>query len=304
VPDPTFRDVSGDWIGDAEVAKLVDEETSAHRVWTGRDAWVERFGEDFLISHPHGDAVMADELLIWANGVGLRLGRIFVRQLVKQPGERDVPRLVGGDAGADLSGVVTERGLRFAVDFGAGYSVGLFCDQRENRAYLETLRPRRVLNCFAYTGAFSVAAARAGAETLSVDLAKKALETGRRNLVLNDYEDAARHRFFVDDVFSVLPRLARRGECFDVIVLDPPTFSRGKGGRVFRFAENFPELVGLATALLTKGGRALLSTNLRELDAGALLELAGGGAIDPQAPAAGRARAGCSSFVWITRPAG
>lgn len=296
--------MSGEWISAAEVDRLGTEGTSAHRVWTGWDAWIERLGDDFLISSPNGDVTMAGELREWAGTIGLRMGRVFGRRLVKQPGERDVPRLLEGGAGEELGGVVSERGLRFSVDFAAGYSVGLFCDQRKNRAYLEKLRPGRVLNCFAYTCAFSVAAARAGAETLSVDLAKKALETGRRNFALNNFEDPVRHHFFTDDVFAVLPRLARRGEKFDAIVLDPPTFSRGKSGRIFRAGKNFPALVDLATGVLAEGGRMLLSTNSRELDAAALLSMAEGWTIDLHAPAAGRMQAGCSSFVWVIRRAG
>jgi len=162
--------------------------------------------------------------------------------------------------------VVTERGLRFGVDFSAGYSVGLFCDQRLNRAHLESLQPRRVLNCFAYTCAFSVAAARAGAETLSLDLSRKSLERGRANLALNDLAGDA-HRFIADDVFAVLPRLARRGERFDAIILDPPTFSRGAKGDVFRAERDLGALLEQAFSLAKPGAHILLSTNARGLNA-------------------------------------
>lgn len=291
--------MTGDWIGGAELARLADEGTTAHRVWTGRDSWIERFGDDFLMSDPAGAAGNLVELEAWAEAAGQVVRRVFVRQLVKQPGEQDVPRLVRGDPNADLSVVVLERQLRFGVNFGAGYSVGLFCDQRENRGYLESLHPVRVLNCFAYTCAFSVAAARAGAVTLSVDLAKKSLMTGRENFALNGLEDPVRHRLIADDVFAVLPRLARRGERFDVIVLDPPTFSRGKGGRIFRAAEDFASLVELGRELLSAGGRMLLSTNARDLGALDLKRFAPGLAGDALAPVASAPAPGCSSFVWI-----
>ncbi len=291
--------MSGEWISPGNLKRLAAEGTTAHRVWTGRSAWIERFGDDFLISDPAGHAVNLAELGDWAAAAGLAIGRVFVRKLVKQPGEDDVPLLVRGDQSGDLGAVVLERGLRFSVNFAAGYSVGLFCDQRENRAFLESLNSRRVLNCFAYTCAFSVAAARAGAETLSVDLSKRSLATGRRNFELNGLERSASHRFIADDVFAVLPRLARRGEEFDVIVLDPPTFSRGAGGKVFRAAEGFASLVELGCRVLAEGGRMLLSTNARDLGSSELRQFAAGLSVDRSAPVGGDPLQGCSSFVWV-----
>ncbi len=291
------------WIAASVLRDLAAEGTTAHRVWSGRGSWIERFGEDFLVSDPDGDDGMVRECRAWADANGLGVGRIFLRTLVRQPGRDDVPRLVEGDAGAGTRSMATERGLRFEIDFGAGYSVGLFCDQRENRAWLESVRPGRVLNCFAYTGAFSVAAARAGAETLSVDLAAKALETGRRNLELNGLADG-RHRFFADDVFAVLPRLARRGERFDAVVLDPPTFSRGKGGRIFRAADDYERLVELAVDVLADGGRMLLSTNSREFDRDSLGRVAAGLRVDEGAPSSEGVLPGTSSTVWVRRGVG
>jgi 23S rRNA (cytosine1962-C5)-methyltransferase len=258
------------------LAALQAGDTTAHRLWTGPDGWIERFGDDYLVSAPAEDAGrrMADELPAWLDSLALTPRRIFVRQLVKQPGQDDKPLQISGpDLPAEAA--VSERGLRFGVDFSAGYSVGLFCDQRANRAHLETLRPQRVLNCFAYTCAFSVAAARAGAETLSLDLSRKSLDRGRANLALNDL-NLAGHRFLADDVFAVLPRLARRGEKFDVIILDPPTFSRGAKGHVFRAERDLGTLLDEARELATPGAHILISTNAREIDVDALRRLAAG----------------------------
>lgn len=268
--------MNGRLIAPSTLAQLKAEGTNAHRLWTGPDGWVERYGADFLVSAPGiaGVERIAAALPGFLADLGLEVGRVFGRCLVKQPGEDDRPRLLSGEI-LSPEVVVTERGLRFGVDFSAGYSVGLFCDQRENRAHLEASRPRRVLNCFAYTCAFSVAAARAGAETLSLDLARKSLDRGRANLALNDLAGDA-HRFIADDVFSVLPRLARRGEKFDAIILDPPTFSRGAKGRVFRVERDLPTLLAQAVDLAEPGARILLSTNSRELDVEALRRIARG----------------------------
>ncbi|MFY8216566.1 MAG: class I SAM-dependent methyltransferase, partial [Chthoniobacterales bacterium] len=208
------------WISPDQWTALSAENTNAYRVGTGVSAWVERFGDDCFISAVSDSAAAAlkDELDKFANQRGWSPRRVFYRRLVKQPGESDVPELLAGPP--DLAPVVEicERGLRALIDFRAGYSVGWFCDQRENRAWMETnLKPEKVLNCFAYTGAFSLAAARAGAITTSVDLSKKSLLRARENFEVNQFGKVA-HRFIADDVFAVLPRLARRGEKYDVIV--------------------------------------------------------------------------------------
>ncbi|MDD5199417.1 MAG: class I SAM-dependent methyltransferase [Terrimicrobiaceae bacterium] len=252
----------------AELSALAAEDTTAHRLWTGADGWVERFGDDYLVSAADDGGQIVGYLPEWLAALGLRAARIFVRRLVKQPGGDDKPTQTFGAVGP-METIVTERGLRFGIDFSAGYSVGLFCDQRANRAYLETLRPLRMLNCFAYTCAFSVAAARAGAETLNLDLSRKSLDRGRANLALSGFE-GGRHRFIADDVFAVLPRLARRGERFDAIVLDPPTFSRGAGGRVFRAERDLCGLLERALDLIEPGGRVLLSSNAQHLDVAAI----------------------------------
>lgn len=258
----------------AELAALEREHTNAHRLWTGPEGWVERFGDDYLVSTAGKDSAIVERLPGWLEELGLRAKRAFARQLVKQPGQDDKPVQVSGETGP-METTVTERGLRFGLDFAAGYSAGLFCDQRANRAHLESLRPKRVLNCFAYTCAFSVAAARAGAETLSLDLSRKSLDRGRANLALNGLA-TERHRFIADDVFAVLPRLARRGEKFDAILLDPPTFSRNAKGKIFRVERDLGSLLGQALDVAAAGAEILLSTNAREIGAESLRTLARG----------------------------
>src|SRR5439155_7179097 len=166
-----------------------------------------------------------------------------------------------------------EHHLKFGIDFGAGYSVGLFVDQRENRRFVRQTKPKRLLNCFAYTCSFSVAAASAGAQTVNVDLSKKSLERGRRNFELNVLSTEG-HKFIADDVRPVLQRLARRGEKFDMIILDPPTFSRTKGGAAFHVEKDFEDLIAGAVEIADRGGRILLSTNCETLTEQALERMA------------------------------
>jgi 23S rRNA (cytosine1962-C5)-methyltransferase len=159
---------------------------------------------------------------------------------------------------------IRENGLSYWADFHGGYSQGFFLDQRENRKRLRDVsRGQSVLNTFAYTCSFSVAAAKAGAETVSLDLSKPYLDWGRRNFSLNDLEPVRpQHDFIFGDVFEWLKRLANKPRRFDVIILDPPTFSRSKRGKAFRAGTHYPDLVELAGALLKpEGGQLLCCTN-------------------------------------------
>jgi 23S rRNA (cytosine1962-C5)-methyltransferase len=263
--------MSSEWIDAILLSDFQAEGTDAHRLCTTADGWVERFGVDALISFKNLAARdrLASELNFWGTAVGFRYGRMFGRLLPKWNEERQKPRLLFGDSGQNLRTTVTERHLKFGIDFDAGYSVGLFLDQRENRSYLRRLRPKRLLNCFAYTCSFSVAAASVGASTMSLDLSKKSLIRGRDNFALNDLATVG-HRFIIDDVLAVLPRLARRGEKFDAIILDPPTFSRNPRGKAFHVEKDFEGLLNLALKVTAHGAHILLSTNCTAFDHHAL----------------------------------
>lgn len=181
-------------------------------------------------------------------------------QNVKEP-----PRCM---AGAGPKGVlpVRELGLTYELDFRAGYSQGLFIDQRVQKAWVaNNVNPnQRVLNLFAYTCAFSVVAASRGAVTTSVDLSRTYLDWGKRNFSLNGFDPAA-HIFSKGDTAEWLPRFATKGRTWHGIVLDPPTFSRNDDGRVFRIEKDFPELVAASLRVLEPGGWLLCSTNHRAL---------------------------------------
>lgn len=261
------------WLDTAAAEALAREGTDAYRIATGPGCRIERFGDGIIVSHAAADGFPSAvaELERWLEAANVRVSAWYERKLVTAPGRDDAPRRFRG-AGS-TSGLARENGLLFEIDFLAGYSCGLFPDQRSNRKKLRELAPKRMLNTFAYTCAFSVAAAAAGAQTLSLDVSKGSLERGRRNFGHNGLPLDG-HRFIADDVFDVLPRLARRDERFDLIVLDPPTFSRGRKGRVFRAETGYGRLMELAAACLAPGGWILLSTNCSSLDSGALRQLA------------------------------
>jgi len=247
------------WLSPEVMADLALEDTDCYRLASSQGCWIERFGDACLISHTAGiPPGVIDKILGCSNPPPVA---IFARRLVQGPNETDVPKRVwGGTCDTGPRFLVKEAGLRYEVDFSVGYSCGLFLDQRANRARLRALKPGRVLNCFSFTCSFSVCGASAGAQTTSLDLSKQSLLRGRRNFAVNGLVEAG-HRFLADDVFDVLPRLARRGEMFDVIILDPPTFSRGRGGRVFRVESDLLPLVDLALACASPTAHILVSTN-------------------------------------------
>ena len=237
-PDRVQFDESFRWIPRSVLDGFRAEGTDAHRLVSGSSAWIERFGTDLLLSYQRErdrDALLAEVDARCAT-YELPPRRIFGKYLPQQAAERSAPVLLRGDATLPLETEVTEERARFGLDFAAGYSAGFFIDQRANRARLGRSGPVRLLNTFAYTCSFSVVAALAGAETVSIDLSRRSLLRGEENFRRNQLDPKSRHKFIADDVVAVLPRLARRGEKFDAIILDPPSFSRNQSGAAFRGA--------------------------------------------------------------------
>jgi len=255
------------WISTELFEAFEAAETSAHRLFTGTDVWVERLGKDVLVSYKTETArdLALAGLGEWETRAGFQHGRVFSRFLPRQNAERVAPVLVSGDPSVPLDSVVTERGVRYGIDFGAGYSAGLFIDQRANRARVGKSAAKRMLNTFAYTCSFSVVAAMAGAQTLSLDLSKKSLDRGRKNFELNRLSLDG-HRFVADDVLDVLPRLERRGEKFDLIILDPPTFSLGNRGRRWKVEDQIEDLLRAALEVAAPKASILVSTNCTKLN--------------------------------------
>jgi 23S rRNA (cytosine1962-C5)-methyltransferase len=165
-----------------------------------------------------------------------------------------------------------ENGLSFELSFGEGYSVGLFLDQRDNRRRVLTRHISAgfplfaqdtiptVLNTFAYTCGFSVCAAKAGAHTTSVDLSRKYLDWGRHNFIANELDPAA-HEFIHGDTFDWLRRFERKGRRFDLVLLDPPTFSQSKHSGKFQAQKDYGKLVSSALPVVKPGGVLFASTN-------------------------------------------
>jgi 23S rRNA (cytosine1962-C5)-methyltransferase len=204
---------------------------------------------------------------------GVYLKKRVRADLREQDARELAPELPLVGAAAPVEHVVTENGMRIATALGDGLSTGLFVDQRDNRERVRAWAAGgRMLNLFSYTCSFSVAAALGSAtETVSVDLAGRALDRGRRNFELNGL-DPRQHKFWKEDAVKWLARAGRRGERFRTIVLDPPSFSTvGKG--TFSVDKRYGEVASLALALLEPGGRLLAVTNHTKTSARALRKI-------------------------------
>lgn len=158
--------------------------------------------------------------------------------------------------------VVHEGELQFWVDLDSYLDTGLFADHRETRRMLgEQSEGRHFLNLYAYTGSFTVAAARAGAaSTTSVDLSGRYLAWAEANLRLNGIE-AGPHRFVATDVRGFLREAAAAGRTWDLIFLDPPSFSTREGLRDFDVLRDHPYLLREAVKVLAPQGVLYFSTN-------------------------------------------
>jgi len=148
----------------------------------------------------------------------------------------------------------------YGIDLTPGIAPGLFPDQRDNRIRLRSLRPKKLLNLFAHTCAFGAIAAADGAETLNIDSSARSLQRGKENYERNQLS-GPRHRFWTEDVRRILPRLARRGEKFDAVILDPPTFAHGGRGRAFRIQRELEPMLLACLPLLAPRASMLLSVN-------------------------------------------
>lgn len=198
----------------------------------------------------------------------LRLSREVARQIVV--GARS-PRPYGLADGMILAGsppegpvAFTENGLRFEADVLRGQKTGFFFDQRDNRARVERLAAgRRALNVFAYTGGFSLYAARGGAtEVLSVDSSAPALVAAERNFALNrdvPAVAAARQRILAADAFAALVRLRAARERFGLVIVDPPALAK-QASEIPAALAAYERLTALALRVLAPGGTLVMAS--------------------------------------------
>lgn len=266
----------------ARMPCLLDPNTNAYRLLDGRADGVsgliaDRLGDVIVLQAQRGKFQGGDERI---RAAAAWYGEMFGARAVYV---KDIPRDRSHAAESSLEALqnetpmwgeaadpeieIRENGLAFLVRPYDGYAVGLFLDHRENRRRIRSLsRNQSVLNTFAYTCAFSVSAAAGGASsTVSVDVSKRALEWGKRNFAATDVA-LTNHKFICSDTFDYFKRAHRQGHFFDVIILDPPTFSRAKKpARVFEVAKDMSRLVAEALTILAPKGLMMISTNHQDL---------------------------------------
>ncbi|GCE16411.1 class I SAM-dependent rRNA methyltransferase [Dictyobacter kobayashii] len=163
------------------------------------------------------------------------------------------PTIAAGEVPEQVQ--VRENGVSFFIDFWQGQKTGFFLDQRDKREALRKYtRGKRVLNCFSYTGGFSVYAAlnKPPAQVTSVDISAPAIDAARQIFEMNGLDTSA-HQFVVADVFDYLEEAHSQGELFDVVVLDPPAFAKSQGART-QALKAYRRLNMLGMQVLKPGG--------------------------------------------------
>ncbi|MBE9610354.1 class I SAM-dependent methyltransferase [Chitinilyticum piscinae] len=199
--------------------------------------------------------------LATADVLGIPAPAVVLKRRERQKGTEQYEKT--GEQGEDF--VVVENGLKFWVNLGAYLDTGLFLDHRNTRKrVLQEAAGKRFLNLFSYTGAFSVYAAAGGArESLTVDLSNTYLDWAGRNFELNGI-DSARHQRVRADVFQFLQNAMADRERFDLIVMDPPSFSNSKKmAGVLDVQRDHPWLIESCLELLNPAGVLYFSNNLR-----------------------------------------
>ncbi len=214
---------------------------------------VDVFGDTAVMDLTTEGTVRWREELEAAAREAFPVGRLVVRET---GGERDRGKVRRAPEPSDESGIVPflENGLRFYADVSGGQKTGFFLDQRDNRARVRAAaRGARVLDLFAYTGAFSVAALAGGAvRAVDVESSAPALALAREHRLANGFP-ANDGDFVRADVFEDLRRRVAAGESWDVVVCDPPAFAK-KRGDLTRAARGYQDVNRLAMSLVAPGG--------------------------------------------------
>jgi 23S rRNA (cytosine1962-C5)-methyltransferase len=231
------------------------------------DAWLvaQFYGDDGPWADGARRARVLDRLLaLGFDGVYVKIRPRQANLLVDTRRDDLAPREPARGRAAPEELAILEEGMPLLVRLGDGLSTGVFLDQRSNRRRVRDLAAgKRVANLFAYTCAFTVAAALGGAaRSVSVDASAAALERGRANLSHAGVLDRGEHTFVAADAFAWLARAARRGERFDLVVVDPPSYSTTKRGR-FVAGSDYGDLAAAAMSVLAPGGKLLACTNHR-----------------------------------------
>ena len=266
-------------------ALAIERSTNALRV-----VHAEADGLPGVIADRYGETVVVQLLSAgaerWRDAIGDALFRLPGVERVWERSDADSRELEGLHAqsgllrGKSLVGapVIEEHGLRFKVEIEGGHKTGLYLDQRDNRLLLRRLAEERdVLDCFAYTGGFSVNALAAGARSvMAIESSSAALVLARENAELNGLKSA---EWLEADVFQMLRRLRDQGRSFDTIVLDPPKFAP-TAAHAERAARAYKDINLFAFKLLRRGGCLMTFSCSGGISAELFQKIVAGAALD------------------------
>ena len=185
---------------------------------------------------------------------GVRIRGIYERSDVKvrrQEGMEPYKGFIGEEFPTLVE--ITENGVKYQVDVKDGQKTGFFLDQKYNRLAIQKLcKNARVLDCFTHTGSFALNAGYAGASSVTgVDASQLAVDQATANAKLNGLEDKV--KFICEDVFDLLPALEEKGEKFDVVILDPPAFTKSRNS-IKNAVKGYREINLRAMKLVKDGG--------------------------------------------------
>lgn len=216
------------------------------------------------LSEEQHDVWMENSLTVMSEVLAVSKEDIFLKLRQRKPGRLGQYQRVDE---AQNEFVATENNLRFIVNLSDYLDTGLFLDHRITRQMVrEKSAGKKVLNLFAYTGSFSVYAAAGGAtEVVTADLSNTYLKWAARNMSLNGFDDAAKYKFIPVDVMQYLKTLPK--DNFDMIIMDPPTFSNSKKmDGILDIQRDHVSMVNDCMKALKKDGVLYFSTNFRKFD--------------------------------------
>jgi 23S rRNA (cytosine1962-C5)-methyltransferase len=254
--------------------------------------YAESDGIPGLIVDRYGDVLVLQSLTAGSEFWKETLADLLLEETgfsaIYERSDADVRELEGletkvGTLRGDLSSFlfrITEHSLSFSLNLQTGHKTGFYLDQRENRLRVRELaKDKEVLDCFCYTGGFTVNALAGGAKSiLSIDSSAEALVLLRENIALN-HLDSARHTALEGDVFQLLRKFRDENRSFDMIILDPPKFAP-TAAQAERAARGYKDINLFAFKLLRPGGILVTFSCSGGIDAGLFQKIVAGSALD------------------------
>lgn len=249
---------------DYRMAVIKEEDRSAFRVIFGEADWlpgivIDKFSDILVVqSLALGIDNFKLKIVEFAREIlgeyGYNIRGVYERSDAKVRDLEGMPRIKGfiGDE-FETKVQIEENGVRYIVDIQDGQKTGFFLDQKYNRASIRPIcKGARVLDCFTHTGSFALNAGMAGArEVTGVDASELAINQAAENAKLNGIDDIV--KFECRDVFELLPELEKKGEKFDVVILDPPAFTKSRES-VKKAVRGYREINLRAMKLVKDGG--------------------------------------------------